>query len=85
MGSSINRNEMIIKGSPVDAERSRKGARVCAGKDVGGLFIDRSTERTIRGGVVMAGVKLAADTGAPSEELPPPTAFCWGETCNCLS
>ena len=66
MGSSINRNEVIIKWPPVNTERSGKGAGVGAGEDVRGLFVDRSTERAVGRGVVPAGVKLTANTGAPS-------------------
>ena len=63
---------MLVERAPVDAERSGLGARICAGKDMGGFFMNSSTERAVWGGVVPTGVELTTDTGASSKELPPP-------------
>ena len=85
MWSSANGNDMIVKGTWVDAERSGQGARIGAGQDIGSFLVDRSTKGAVWGGVVPTLMKLAADTGAPGEELPPPTAFRCGKTSDCLS
>ena len=52
---------------------------------MGSFLVDGSTKGTIWRGVVPTCVKLATHTRASGEELPPPTAFCWGKSSNSLS
>ena len=44
------------------------------------LLNKRVAERTVWGGRVSMGMKLAVHTGAAGEKLPPPTAFSWRKT-----